>query len=40
MDDGVVAGAEDVFRFGGNESHVDYFRMAIRDGSSLLVGGR
>lgn len=36
----VELGAEDVFRFGGNESHVDYFRLAVRDGNSLLVGGR
>ncbi|XP_058804180.1 semaphorin-1A isoform X2 [Phymastichus coffea] len=36
----VQLGAEDVFRFTGNETHTDYFRLMLRDGSYLLVGGR
>lgn len=34
------SGAEDVFRFTGNETHTDYFRLMLRDGNYLLVGGR
>ncbi|KAG7201879.1 hypothetical protein KM043_004594 [Ampulex compressa] len=34
------ASAEDVFRFTGNETHTDYFRLVLRDGNYLLVGGR
>ncbi|KAK9695915.1 hypothetical protein QE152_g32250 [Popillia japonica] len=36
-------GAEDdrtVHRFIGNDSHTDYFRLVMRDGDSLIVGGR
>ncbi|XP_046434488.1 semaphorin-1A isoform X3 [Neodiprion fabricii] len=36
----VQLGAEDVFRFTGNETHTDYFRLVLRDGNYLLVGGR
>lgn len=36
----LFTGAEDVFRFTGNETHTDYFRLMLRDGSYLLVGGR
>lgn len=36
----VQLGAEDVHRFEGNKSHTDYFRLILKDGSSLLVGGR
>ncbi|XP_063220879.1 semaphorin-1A isoform X2 [Bacillus rossius redtenbacheri] len=36
----VQLGAEDVFRFVGNETHVDHFRLMLRDGSALLIGGR
>ncbi|KAJ9583954.1 hypothetical protein L9F63_021699, partial [Diploptera punctata] len=34
------SGAEDVYRFAGNETHVDYFRLVLREGNSLLIGGR
>lgn len=34
-------GAEDdVYHFIGNDTHTDYFRLVLRDGDSLLVGGR
>ncbi|XP_051162888.1 semaphorin-1A isoform X3 [Leptopilina boulardi] len=36
----VQLGAEDVFRFTGNETHTDYFRLVLRDENYLLVGGR
>lgn len=36
----LVPGAEDVYRFAGNESYVDYFRLVLREGNSLLIGGR
>ncbi|XP_021935151.1 semaphorin-1A isoform X2 [Zootermopsis nevadensis] len=36
----VQLGAEDVYRFAGNESYVDYFRLVLREGNSLLIGGR
>ncbi|XP_074036779.1 semaphorin 1a isoform X2 [Leptinotarsa decemlineata] len=37
----VQLGAEDdVHHFTGNDSHTDYFRLVLRDGDSLLVGGR
>ncbi|XP_018376123.1 PREDICTED: semaphorin-1A isoform X3 [Trachymyrmex cornetzi] len=36
----VQLGAEDVFRFTGNETHTDYFRLVLRDGNYLMVGGR
>ncbi|XP_043278781.1 semaphorin-1A isoform X2 [Venturia canescens] len=36
----VQLGAEDVFRFTGNETHTDFFRLVLRDGNYLLVGGR
>ncbi|CAD6201382.1 GSCOCG00000185001-RA-CDS, partial [Cotesia congregata] len=35
-----ITGAEDVFRFTGNETHTDFFRLVLRDGNYLLVGGR
>lgn len=36
-----VSGAEDdVHHFTGNDSHTDYFRLMLRDGDSLLIGGR
>lgn len=35
-----AAGAEDVYRFVGNDTHVDFFRLVLREGNSLLVGGR
>jgi hypothetical protein len=33
-------GAEDVYRFVGNDTHIGYFRLVLREGNSLLVGGR
>ncbi|XP_044736328.1 semaphorin-1A isoform X2 [Chrysoperla carnea] len=36
----VQLGAEDVFRFSGNDSHSDYFRLIVRDEDSLLIGAR
>ncbi|XP_046999148.1 semaphorin-1A [Schistocerca americana] len=36
----VQLGAEEVFRFAGNETYPDYFLRVLRDGTSLLVGGR
>lgn len=34
-------GAEDdVHHFVGNDTRTDYFRLMLRDGDSLLVGGR
>lgn len=39
----LFTGAEDdrtVHRFTGNDSHTDYFRLVMRDGDSLVVGGR
>ncbi|KAF7392086.1 hypothetical protein HZH68_011629 [Vespula germanica] len=35
----IELGAEDVFRFTGNETHTDYFRLVLRDANYLLVGG-
>lgn len=35
-----VSGAEDVDRFAGNLSNIDYFRLVIRDGNYILVGAR
>lgn len=37
----VQLGAEDdMNHFLGNDTHTDYFRLVLRDGESLLVGGR
>lgn len=37
----VQLGAEDdVHHFTGNDTHTDYFRLVMRDGDSLLIGGR
>ena len=37
----LFTGAEDdLHRFAGNDSHTDYFRLVMRDGESLLIGGR
>ncbi|XP_017785148.1 PREDICTED: semaphorin-1A isoform X2 [Nicrophorus vespilloides] len=37
----VQLGAEDdVHRFQGNDTYTDFFRLVMRDGDSLLVGGR
>lgn len=37
----LFTGAEDdVHHFSGNDTHTDYFRLVLRDGESLLVGGR
>ncbi|XP_025829100.1 semaphorin-1A [Agrilus planipennis] len=37
----VQLGAEDdVHHFYGDDTHTDYFRLLLRDGESLLVGGR
>lgn len=36
----VQIGAEDVFRFSGNTTSIDYFRLIMRESNSLLVGGR
>ncbi|XP_065337676.1 semaphorin-1A [Cloeon dipterum] len=36
----VQLGAEDVYRFTGNDTHTDYFRLVVHDGHNLLVGGR
>ncbi|XP_072157904.1 semaphorin-1A isoform X2 [Bemisia tabaci] len=32
--------SQDVHRFAGNETHPDFFRLIVRDGNSILVGGR
>jgi len=29
-----------VYRFAGNDTHTDYFRLVVHDGNNLLVGGR
>lgn len=34
------AGSEDVLKFQGNDTVVDYFKLVLRDGNSLLVGSR
>lgn len=31
---------DDVQRFTGNDSAIDHFKLILRDGDSLLVGGR
>lgn len=31
---------DDVHRFSGNNTHTDYFRLILKDGEFLLVGGR
>ncbi|XP_076268186.1 semaphorin 1a isoform X1 [Rhynchophorus ferrugineus] len=31
---------DDVHHFTGNDTHIDYFRLVLRDSDSLLVGGR
>uniref|UniRef100_A0A1B6EFF5 Semaphorin-1A n=1 Tax=Clastoptera arizonana TaxID=38151 RepID=A0A1B6EFF5_9HEMI len=36
----VQLGAEDVHLFAGNKTSIDYFRLIVKDGNSLLVGGR
>lgn len=36
----VVAGSEDVLKFQGNDTVVDYFKLVLRDGNSLLIGAR
>ncbi|XP_066142408.1 semaphorin-1A isoform X1 [Euwallacea fornicatus] len=37
----VQLGAEDdLHRFSGNDTHTDYFRLVMKDGESLLLGGR
>lgn len=36
----LFSGAEDVLKFHGNDSTVDHFRLVLRVGDSLLVGGR
>lgn len=37
----MLSGAEDdMHHFLGNDTHTDYFRLVMRDGDSLLVGGR
>ncbi|XP_059060921.1 semaphorin-1A isoform X1 [Achroia grisella] len=33
-------GVDDTHKFLGNETHTDYFRLLLRDGNYLLVGGR
>lgn len=33
-------GVDDVYKFTGNDSVIDYFRLVLRDGDSLLIGGR
>lgn len=33
-------GGDIVSKFQGNESAVDHFKLVLRDGNSLLVGGR
>lgn len=35
-----LTGADDVLKFQGNESAIDHFRLILRSGDSLLVGGR
>ena len=35
-----ISGAEDVLKFQGNDSVVDYFKLVLRDGNSLLIGAR
>lgn len=35
-----VTGADDVLKFQGNDSTIDHFRLILRVGDSLLVGGR
>ncbi|KAI5744325.1 hypothetical protein M8J76_001259 [Diaphorina citri] len=36
----VVFGAGDVYRFSGNETHTDHFKLVLLDGNSILIGGR
>lgn len=33
-------GSDDYFKFQGNDSTIDHFKLVLRDGNSLLVGGR
>lgn len=36
----IVSGVDDTHKFLGNDTHTDYFRLLLRDGNYLLVGGR
>lgn len=36
----IVTGSEDVLKFQGNDTVVDYFKLVLRDGNSLLIGAR
>jgi len=36
----VITEPEDTLAFSGNGTHKDFFRIFVRDGKHLLVGGR
>lgn len=36
----LISGAGDVYRFTGNETHTDHFKLILLDSNSILIGGR